>query len=340
MKHIIYFKYIFSAAIFIFLTFAQLAAQGIEARISADTNEMLIGDQINLTLSVSHTPNVKVEWPLFVDTLAGFDIISKTQVESANADNKILEYQQITLTAFDSGFYRIPSIDIPYTVDGSADPKATFTNAVSINVFTVPIDTTQDIKAIKEIIGEPLTFGDYLPYIILGLLLVGLIGGGIWYFSRRNKEEPLVISRPQPKIPPHEIAMKKLADLEAERLWQKGEIKAYYIGLTEILREYMEGRFNIAALESTTHEIMRDLGGMDLKPIQMTHIGELLEMADLAKFAKFKPGQNENLLSMDTVRTFIKETKSWKEKSEGEENNNNSNSNEEEKISETISDSK
>ncbi|MEZ4847982.1 MAG: hypothetical protein R3B93_05035 [Bacteroidia bacterium] len=111
--------------------------------------------------------------------------------------------------------------------------------------------------------------------------------------------------------------------------------------MTEILREYMEGRFNIAALESTTPRNHARFRWNGSKPIQMTHIGELLEMADLAKFAKFKPGQNENLLSMDTVRTFIKETKSWKEKSEGEENNNNSNSNEEElKISETISDSK
>ncbi|MEZ4847981.1 MAG: hypothetical protein R3B93_05030 [Bacteroidia bacterium] len=167
MKHIIYFKYIFFAAIFTFLTFAQLAAQGIEARISADTNEMLIGDQINLTLSVSHTPNIKVEWPLFVDTLAGFDIVSKTQLESTNADNKILEYQQITLTAFDSGFYRIPSIDIFIRLDGSPDPKATLPMLSPSMFLRFLIDTTQDIKAIKEIIGEPLTFETIYHILIL-----------------------------------------------------------------------------------------------------------------------------------------------------------------------------
>jgi hypothetical protein len=312
MKRIIYLKYIFFAAIFTSTSLAQLAAQGsIEARVSADVSEMLIGDQANLTISVSHTPNIEVQWPLWADSLAGFEVVSRTEVESTPSDNRILEYKQITLTTFDSGFYRIPALSIPYSEEGSTDLKRALTQPVSIRVLPIVVDTTQDIKAIKGIIGEPLTFWDVFPYILLGLLLVGA-GVAIWYYTRKKEGEPEVVAKPKPKIPAHEIAMRKLAGLEAQRLWQKGDIKAYYIELTDILREYMEGRFSIAALESTTDEIVRDMESLNLKSIQIRTIRELLEMADLAKFAKYKPDQGDNLQSMDVVRTFVKETKSWK----------------------------
>ena len=312
-------KYIFLATFLSFLHFNQLVAQAIEARISADTTEMLIGDQVDLTISVSHSPNVNVEWPLFVDTLSGLNIVSKTAVETTQTENKVIEYQQLTVTSFDSGYYRIPGIDIPYKVDGSDAPKSTFTNAVSLTVFTIPVDTTQDIKAIKGIIGEPLTFRDVLPYILLGLLAVLVVVGGIWYMRKRKKDEPLIVAKPKPQIPPHEIAMRKLAQLEARKLWQKDDIKNYYGELTDIFREYMENRFHIPAMESVTDEIVADLNKLDLKPIQISASKSLLEMADLAKFAKFKPSQNDNMQSMEVVRDFIKDTKTWVVKEEKEE---------------------
>lgn len=66
----------------------------------------------------------------------------------------------------------------------------------------------------------------------------------------RRAEKPLL---------PHELALQKLVALQQQKLWQKGDVKPYQSELTFIIREYLENRFNIQALESTTDEIVQNL---------------------------------------------------------------------------------
>ncbi len=58
--------------------------------------------------------------------------------------------------------------------------------------------------------------------------------------------------------PAHVIALRDLERLMSEKLWEKGEIKAYYTRLTEILRQYLENRFSVYSLEMTTDETLDD----------------------------------------------------------------------------------
>jgi len=105
--------------------------------------------------------------------------------------------------------------------------------------------------------------------------------------------------------------MRKLAQLEGEKLWQKGELKEYYVQLTGIIREYIEGLFKVPALESITDEIIRDLKQTPTPQKQLDKLAPFLQMADLAKFAKFKPTDLENMENMEVAREFIKETKQF-----------------------------
>ena len=265
-------KYILTAAVFSLIFIQHLAAQSIEASISADTNQMLIGDQVNVTLRVEHDPEISLEWPEIVDSLGGFEILERSGIQEENLEEQKVNIQQQTflLTRFDSGEFRIPALDIYYQVGSDTSRKATFTNAFPITVHTVAVDTTADIKPIKEIREEPLTLNEILPYAIAGFVILAIAIFTVWYVRRRPKKEPEVIVKPKPQIPAHEIAMRKLAQLEEKRLWQKDMVKEYYSELTEVLREYMEVRFDIMALESTTDEIVRDLTHQsDIRPIHL-----------------------------------------------------------------------
>ena len=125
---------------------------------------------------------------------------------------------------------------------------------------------------------------------------------------QKRKRKVLPIEEFVPKIPPHEIALEKLKKLEEEKLWQKGEVKLFHSNTTEIIREYIEQRFSIPALESTTDEILDNFKKVDLNGELKNILREMLVLADLVKFAKAKPLPDENEKTLQWAYQFVRET--------------------------------
>jgi len=96
-------------------------------------------------------------------------------------------------------------------------------------------------------------------------------------------------------LPPFEEAIYKLNELDNKLLWQNNQVKEYYSELTEIVRNYIERELQVPALEKTTDEIIEMLRDFhDAKTIYTStetikKLRELLQEADLVKFAKSKP---------------------------------------------------
>jgi len=169
-----------------------------------------------------------------------------------------------------------------------------------------------NIAPIKNIISEPTNLSDYLIYFILlgAALLLGLI---YWlvtkYWVNRNAEQDFVPIEEEIILPPHVLALQKLADLGDEKLWQQGEVKKYQSELTYIIREYLEGRYSIAALESTTNEIINQLRTTLNEPQHQTSLQRILQVADLVKFAKAKPDESVHASFLREAEEFVHETK-------------------------------
>ena len=292
-------------------TFSEVQAQSPEIIASVDSNEILIGDHLTLNILVSHVPGQQILWPFWLDSLGGFEVLEKSPIDTTARRGQLEEVQQLILTTFDSGFYEIPSLPFRYTQENSSDTFSLGTQAQLIEVHGIAVDTTQAIKPIKTLLDAPITFREILPWLVVGVIGLLLIGGLIYWFFIRKKAEPIFTGPPPPTIPPHEIAMKKFAQLEQKKLWQEGEIKAYYVELTEIVREYLEGRYKVPALESTTDEIMGSLSSKGIPVFQFNQLKDLLIRADFTKFAKLRPGPSENMMSMEVARTFVKETRNF-----------------------------
>lgn len=164
-----------------------------------------------------------------------------------------------------------------------------------INVATVAIDTIKVKKyPIKTIKAEPYTFDDFKIYIYLLLAALAIIGFWIyWFVIRKRKTEE---DKPTYKVlPPYDEAIFKLNELDEKLLWQNNKVKEYYSELTEIVRGYIERELKVPALEKTTDEIVEML--KDFNEAQTINtsketikkLKELLQEADLVKFAKSKP---------------------------------------------------
>lgn len=165
-----------------------------------------------------------------------------------------------------------------------------------------------DIAPIKDIVYEKKNISDYFIYmwiagILLSLFLLGLL---IKYLNRPKEIEEIHI---EIKRPAHEIAIEKLHDLGDKELWQKGEVKAYQSELTYIIREYLENRYDIMALESTTDDIVNELSGKEFDPTDEKNLREILQVADLVKFAKAKPEASIHQRFLDSAMGFVRKTK-------------------------------
>jgi LPXTG-motif cell wall-anchored protein len=257
--------------------------------------------------------------------MAGIEILSSGEVDTLSTNESFLNLsQEFLVTSFDSGYYKIPSY--PFVVSTPRVNDTLYSTPVFLAVHTLEVDTSKAIFDIKPPYAAPFTFKEGLPYL---LVLIGILalGFGIFYFVRKRKKNEPVFKPSRVLPPPHVVALDELDKLDKEKLWQQGKIKIYYIRLTEITRTYIEDRFHVPAMEQITEEIM---DGMKMHyppddPV-MVKLNQLLELSDLAKFAKFLPTPSENKLAMEHAYNFVLATKpadikgADNKKSEGIEN--------------------
>lgn len=287
-------------------------AQVTEARAVLDTTDIMIGDQVNLKLELSLPSGSEIWWPeVLGDTLTRYiEILSRSAVDTIKEENgNLLLRQTLRITSFDSGFHEIPPIPFEFKVANDTTKYAFRTLPVYLTVNVPAVDLKADIKAIKPPLSAPVTFKEILPLllIILAVILAGAIAYYIWY--RRKKNKPVIAFRPKPVIPPHVKALDDLEYLRHKKLWQSGKIKEYYSELTEIVRWYIEERYKIPALESTTDEILESLFSANTPKHAQDKLRSTLILADLVKFAKEQPLPDQNDQCLNSCVEFVKETK-------------------------------
>jgi len=175
---------------------------------------------------------------------------------------------------------------------------------------TMNATDTLTLAPIKDIIKEPATLSDYWGYLAALLLFLAL--GAYWYYRKKYKKQEHVINEPEPEIilPAHILALEALKKLELQQLWQQGLIKEYQTELTSIIRNYLENRYGIHAQKMTTEEIISALRPTSLSENHKTELREILNVADLVKFAKALPDTNIHDLFMNRARIFVENTQS------------------------------
>ncbi len=131
----------------------------------------------------------------------------------------------------------------------------------------------------------------------------------IYLVKRYRKKKPEVVVVEPPKIPAHIIALEKLEKLKNEKLWQEGKLKQYHSALSEIVREYVENRFKIQALEQTTDEILFGFRNVSIDEESKQRLRQLLVLSDMVKFAKEQPLPHENEMSLTNAFDFVNGTK-------------------------------
>lgn len=279
----------------------------ISIRANVDSTAMLIGDQQALTLTIQHPTGASIKsfYRSALDTVTNFEIIRESDWDTTST-SPITIQKDITFSIFDSGYYFIPRIPHSFIINGDTTIK--YSNNIPIIVNTVTAQDSTMIAPIRPIREEPVTLEDFLPYIyvLLGLLGLGFL---IYYLSKRKKVEVQEIIKPEVIIPAHDKALEKLRVLKEKELWQNDQQKEYHSELTYIVREYLENRYGVAALESSTHEILQDLKKVEFDDRFKDNLTEMLNIADLVKFAKAESTADINTRIIQQAEEFVNATK-------------------------------
>ena len=283
-------------------------------RASVDSAATTVGGRVQLTLEVDDAQDWKFAPPVPGTELGSFVVRSVTPKE--NGPHPAFE---LGLVALKPGEQEIP----PVTLEAQAPPDRDTTIASSpirvlVRTNLEPAEAASDstaaqapLAADKPALDAPRDWGPV--WIALGALALATVAAFLLLRRlRQRKARPITPPRPaleKKKLrPAWEIALEELERISGAGHVDRGELKAHYVEVTETLRRYLEDRYGIPALESTTDELRPRLQEISLESILASRALAILEEADLVKFAKARPEAAAARTLLPRVRDLIMQT--------------------------------
>lgn len=276
---------------------ASFAQANVEAKISPI--KMMIGEQAQVTISVTADENAKVEFPTFKPRQMLVPGVEVLDTQSPTNHELIL-----TLTSFDGNLYHFP----PFKV--KVNGKELKTADLALKVIEVEVDTTKmdQFFGPKDVQDVPFQWSDFSLSFWLSVLLLVLIAFNYYLYLRLRDNKPIITHiKIVKRLLPHQKAMKEIEQIKADKMVSSENQKEYYTKLTDTLRRYIEERYGFSAMEMTSTEIIERLMQTDQQSLD--ELRQLFMTADLVKFAKYSTMINENDANLVNAIEFINQTK-------------------------------
>lgn len=282
--------------------------------VRVDKAKATIAETILLELESIVEPGFEVKIPKVDKVLENFGIVDWDNLgNKLDENNNILSTYRYRLEPFLSGTYSLPAFTFEfYDVNSPEDNRyELITETIDIEVVSLLGEQRSELKIadIESVVNIPVEPSYWWIWLLFSACIItGII---VWLNRRRRKAEELIrIFKPA-----HEIAYERLRVLVEQDLVKAGKTKQFYERISDILRHYIEHRFNLRAPERTTEEFLAELTSTNvLGNEDQRRLGEFLQHCDLVKFAKYNPITEQIQRTFDLVKDFIETTKSDEKK--------------------------
>jgi len=293
----------------------------VKASLTVDPIKPIIGDIITLTLEVVADEGVELLMPEFGQSLDRFSIIDFVPKESVDKDGRNVALHRYRLQSPSSGKQIIPPLMIEFVdrrpgnkpAPEGEDAYELLTERIVFEIESVlPKGAGTDLKPpLRELGPREVDRPVRWPWVLLAIVL---ILAAVSPFAWKAWQNWQILARQRSA---YEIANGRLQNLSNTNDLDADAVQAFFVELSDIVRRYLENRFNLHAPELTTEEFL-DVAATspDLSADQKSFLQGFLRSADQVKFARLVPDADTIAKAVSAAGDFLEQTKQNKEEVE------------------------
>jgi hypothetical protein len=277
------------------------AAQTVSFKVTPPAEKPKLAETFTLRLELTCPSEYTVRPDTSSFSNDAFECLRIKKISSKTEGALKTETFDLDVSAFAIGVSTFPATT--WLLAAGTELKEATSPAVPLEILPL-FDTKKEPDGIRDI-HPPFKFIPWLG--LLAALAAAVLAARYIYRYYKNRPGAAAgfAGAAHDLRSPYEKALAALEELCASKVWEEGRIKEFYSRLSDIFRNYLDAQFAIKAELMTTNNITRELRGTgaDIKTVIKTR--ELLENADLVKFAKFKPGEKERDAAVGALKDLL-----------------------------------
>ncbi len=290
---------------------ADAAERGVSVQVQVDKAQMRIGDLLTYRVTVISAAGIETAWALPTEQFGSFQVRDRRLLKPQVKKGRKTESALLTLQTFALDETVLPPLEVRYRKAGG-EWRMIASAPLVLSVLSMNPDLSAEIRDIHGPMTPP-----FNTMRLVGILLAAALATAavLYIIHRRRHRLPILPQKQAPPRPAHEIALEELDRLCASDLLSRGRIKDYYTQLSDIIRRYVDGRFDICAPEMTTTQLLDELKNRnrqipdELPSEAIAVMRDFLEPCDLVKFAAYRPEDEEHRRTTALAYRFVDVTK-------------------------------
>jgi len=271
-----------------------------------DTTIATIGDRVKLEVELKFPSRVVPMVPALGHAIGDFEILDLNLGKPKKKDNFVYQDIELTVTSFDTGFVKIPPLNILFADNlDSTHVETVRTKECGVNFISVLPPGSKDIKDIKP----PFPLPRLIPwdYVLFFALLFAILVTGIFFFRRwKRDKKQLSLFSSGVKLPAHVEAIQALDRLEEDYKKSPGFLCDE---LSLVLRRYIERRYFVRAPEMTAGELGDVLSNMDIDEMDRERLFHIFSVIDRVRYAGYPIDEAGIRDLIKEARLFVENTR-------------------------------
>jgi len=259
-----------------------LAQTDIQAYFTSENGSPLVGEPIDVTFTVDAPADAVLTFPNFATEWPPFTVQQVGELTSTSSGTRTIYNQRLSITLWRSGDYQTPETIIEYRLTDGSVPQQRLVQPAFFTVKSILNPDDLNLRSLKPPVSVL-----YVSPLVIAAIVLGFVALGVLLWSRRK-------SFTLPKIAPEPNGLHPAAQAALSAIKRNGGSDAIspkiYAVVSDALRHYLHGRFDVPAVDMTTQELMVNLSARELLlQRRQRELLYLLEQADLVKFARMQP---------------------------------------------------
>lgn len=288
--------------------------ESVAVRAEVSKGFITIGERVQYTVLIRRSEGVRLVSGIQFPNPRDFEVKSIQEIPEKKEGGLVISGRRFDITAYGLGEFVVDELPVRY-LNAQGEEEEVRTNRLYLTVESVDKSSKPrtDIRGLKG--PEALPF-PWKPWVVAGG--VAACGATSWLILWRLRKRREEVGAAESRLSPHEEAYQELSRLLDSSLLREGRMKEYYFRLSEIVRRYLERRYQFQAIEQTTEEIIKSMKQMMLADGIRNFVREFLEEVDMVKFAKYAPAPKEILDANRQAKEIVDRTREVEEPSQAE----------------------